>query len=93
MARTEAQIEADDALTAAIEGVLRAYADEDDPGIMDRYMPGEYIVVATHMGLVDGEDVSMTNVLFKDNDVSLPRAIGLARYAAAWLDHRVICHD
>lgn len=93
MARTEQQIKADEGLTAAIEAVLRANADESDPDIMDRYMPGEYIVVVTHMGLIDGEDVSMTNVLFKDNDVPLPRALGLASYAAAWLNYRVTCHD
>jgi len=93
MPRTEQQVKADDALNAAIEDVLRAYAPEDDPNLMSRYMPAEYIVIVNHMGLVDGEDVCMTNVVFKDNDVPLPRAIGLARYATAWLDHRVVCHD
>lgn len=85
MARTEAQELADKALTAAIEEVLRAYA--DDPTLMDRYMPAEYIVIVTHHGIRDGEEVSMTNVVFKDNDIPVTRALGLARYGALYMDN------
>ena len=84
MPRTEEQIEADKSLTVAIEGVLRAYA--DDKGLMDRYMPAEYIVIATHHGISNGEEVSMTNVIFKDNDIPITRALGLARYGSLFMD-------
>lgn len=85
MARTEEQERADVALTEAIEGVLRAYA--NDSTLMDRYMPAEYIVAVTHHGIQDGEEVSMTNVIFKDNDIPVTRALGLARYASLYMDH------
>lgn len=84
VARTDEQVEADDSLTAAVERVLHAYAPES--GLMDRYMPGAYVVVATHMGLRDGEEVSMTNLIFKDGDIPLPMAMGLIRYGQVQLD-------
>jgi hypothetical protein len=84
MARTDEQVAADEALTAAIEAVMRAYA--DDPTLMDRYMPAEYIVICTHHGVKDGEEVTMTNVIFKDNDIPVTRALGLARYGSLYMD-------
>lgn len=82
--RSEEQIAADDALTAAVDGVLHAYS--DDTTLMGRYLPSEYLVIATHMGVRDGEEVTMTNVIFKDNDVPITRALGLARYGQLYLD-------
>jgi hypothetical protein len=91
MRRTETQERADKALTDAIECVLRAYSRDDT--LMDRYMPAEYIVAVTHHGIQDGEEVSMTNVIFKDNDILVTRALGLARYASLYLDHIAVGPD
>lgn len=88
MARSEEQIAADKELTAAIERVMRAYA--DDETLMDRYMLSEYIVVCTHMGIQDGEEVTMSNVIFKDNDVPITRALGLARFGGLFMDQRMM---
>lgn len=85
MPRSDEQIKADAGLTAAIEDVLRAYA--NDSTLMDRYMPAEYIVAVTHHGIQEGEEVSMTNVIFKDNDIPVTRALGLARYASLYMDN------
>ena len=91
MPRTEAQELADKTLTEAIEGVLRAYA--DDATLMDRYMAGEYIVVVTHHGIRDGEEVTMTNVVFKDTDVPVTRALGLARFGQIFMDKFAMSPD
>lgn len=89
--RTTQQIEADDALTAAIEDVLRAYAPE--PSVMERYMLAEYMVVIAHHGLRDGEEVTMSNVIFKDSDVPITRALGLARYGSLFMDRMMMTPD
>lgn len=72
-------------LTAAIERVLRVNA--PDASILDKYIPTEYIVITSHAGY-DAEERSgttMVNVVFKDNDVPLHRAMGLVEWARTWM--------
>lgn len=85
MPRKPEQAAAFEELGRAIEKVLRANA--DDPSIMDRYLPQEYIVVCAHAGLdpESRDPTTMTNIIFKDNDVPPHRAWGLVRWADKWL--------
>ncbi|MCU1677264.1 MAG: hypothetical protein JWM93_2022 [Frankiales bacterium] len=76
--RTPEQIAADDALSAAIDGHLRAYyPDETSPGVS-----GEYVVVATWQLWDDaGEGSTRYVVIPRDQDVPVHRLVGLLDYA------------
>lgn len=87
MARTEEQIAADNALTAAIEAVVRAY---DTEGNMQRFIPIEYLVITARLGVdEDGYEETSTGLIFRDGDVPLPRCLGLVDYAQTQLRHQV----
>lgn len=80
MSRTPEQIAADDALTAAIEGVLIAYADDGNAWVIS-----EYIVAAAQHRFDDGDALTAVGLLYRDGDVPTHRALGLADYAATQL--------
>lgn len=79
MARTEEQVAADDALTAAIEQTLRAYADDSEAWIAT-----EYVVVTSQQRFDDdGEALTAVGTLYRDGgEVPIHRALGLIEYAA-----------
>lgn len=78
MPRTPEQIEADDALTVAIEKVIAAYY-EGHRG----YVLGEYIVISAQQGWDDdGDGLTATSTIHRDGDVPIHRCLGLAEYAA-----------
>lgn len=85
MGTDEEKTKAFEALTAAIEQVMKANA--PDPAFMDSYIPTEYVVITSHAGFDHEEKsgTSMVNVIFKDNDVPVHRAMGLVEWARTWL--------
>lgn len=84
MARTAEQKAADEALTAAIEGVRRAYDAEDVTAGMTMT---EYVVVqALTTWDEEGDGRSSVIISYRDGDVPLHRAIGLLQYALAEMD-------
>ena len=78
MPRTSEQIEADDALSAAIDRVVAAYRLDLDGGIN-----GDYVVVVEQQ-LMDGEgELSYSScTFFKNNRVSSLRAVGMLEMAS-----------
>jgi hypothetical protein len=77
MARTEEQVAADQALTAAIEQTIAAYFTNDEA-----YVLSEYVVVTCQQRFDDeGEGVTAIGSIYRDGDVPLHRALGLLEYA------------
>lgn len=79
VARTAEQIEADKALTAAIERALLAYADDGTA-----WVATEYVVVTSQQRFDDdGESLTAVGTLYRDGgEVPIHRALGLIEYAA-----------
>lgn len=77
MSRTPEQIAADDALTAAIEQVLRSYCDDGVAWLSSQYV----VIVAQHRYDDEGEALTGVGVLYRDGDVPTHRAMGLVEYA------------
>jgi len=76
MSRTEEQIAADDALTAAVEQVAKAY---DVSG----GMIGDYVVVAAIQDLQEDHSIRHSySVIVRDNNVAGVMVIGLLEAAA-----------
>jgi hypothetical protein len=83
--RTAEQRDADEALTAAIEQVLRAYGEGAWNGVLT-----EYIVITSQQNFDDdGEGLTAVGSIFRDGEVPLHRALGLAEYAAARYRKRI----
>jgi hypothetical protein len=82
MDRTAEQVAADDALTAALQNVFRAYADEgEDP---DLYLLTDYVVVSAGTRFDDaGTSWSRVSMTYRDSDVPAYRAMGLLSFALA----------
>lgn len=88
MSRTPEQVDADDALSAAIERVLQVY-DDGDAWILTEYV----VVTSQHRYDDDGEGLTAVGALYRDGDVPTHRALGLLDYAATRLRHRVARGD
>lgn len=77
MARTQEQIEADDALTAAVEWVARAYGILEDGDVL-----GDYVVVGGTQTLV-GDELSHAHItMLRNNSVAGYTAVGLLESAS-----------
>jgi hypothetical protein len=72
MARTEEQIAADDALTAVIERVARAYGVLENSDVMN-----DYVVVAATQELREDELINSYIILLRNNSVPGSTAVGL----------------
>lgn len=84
MSRTAEQVEADDALTTAIEGVLQAYDDGD------AWLLAEYVVITSQQRYDDdGDLLTAVGALYRDGSVPTHRALGLIEHAAVRLRHRI----
>lgn len=78
MSRTPEQVQADDALTLAIERVIEAY------GFDGPYVLTEYVLITSQQRFDnDGDSVTAVGVVYRDGSVPLHRALGLVEYAAA----------
>jgi hypothetical protein len=76
MSRTPEQIAADEALTAAIEQVWRAYDDDPDPGLLL-----DYTVIAARRGVHDdGETWSSVGAFTRDDNVPTFVQMGLLQH-------------
>lgn len=79
--RTPEQKAADEALTAAIEAVRDAYADETESR---SYLLTDYVVISAGTRFADdGESWSQVAMIYRDNDVPAYRVIGLLDFALA----------
>jgi hypothetical protein len=88
MPRTPEQVEADDALTAAIEQVIRVYYAGEDA-----YVLSEYVVITCQQRYDDdGDGITAIGTMYRDGDVPPHRALGLLEYARARLK-KTICDD
>ena len=76
MSRTTDQRAADEALTAAVEAVWDAYADDPDRGVLT-----DYTVVGTCAGFdEDGDRWTLVGAFTRDNNVPVHVQIGLLEY-------------
>jgi hypothetical protein len=81
VSRTPEQVQADDALTAAIEQCMHAYHGQERPFVLT-----EYLVITSQQGFDDdGEGLTAVGALYRDNDVPTHRAVGLIEYVGARL--------
>lgn len=83
MSRTPEQRAADDALTEAIEGVIRAYIDQDgdNPGLLT-----DYVVTGAREGIdEDGERYCSVVSFTRDDSVPSHTQIGLLDTRLSWL--------
>ena len=80
MARTPEQVAADDALTAAIEAMHRAYHPEIE-GVLTKYM----VLAQRQWWDEDGDAVTANCMSPRDNSVPLSDQLGLVEYAGARL--------
>jgi hypothetical protein len=88
MHRTPEQIDADAALTAAIERVIATYYPTDEG-----YVLSEYVTVTCQQRFDDdGTGISAVSIVCRDGDVPVHRALGLLNYAAARMS-KVAMHD
>ncbi|SBT63940.1 hypothetical protein GA0070622_0908 [Micromonospora sediminicola] len=78
MSRTPEQVAADQALTAAIEQVLLAYADDGQAWVLT-----EYVVISAQQRFDDhGHGVTAVGCFNRDDAVPVHRILGLVEYAA-----------
>jgi len=78
MPRTDAQVEADNALSAAIDAVVNAYELAADGEVN-----GEYVLVVEQQRMDgDGDITHSYCIMLKDGKVSTVRAVGLLETAA-----------
>lgn len=81
MPRTPEQKAADEALTAAIEAVWDAYADDPDRGVLT-----DYTVVGACAGFdEDGDRLTLVGAFTRDGNVPIHVQIGLLEYRLARL--------
>lgn len=88
MARTPEQVEADEALTAAIQRVIAVRYPDDLPFALTEYV----VITSQHRWDDDGEGVTAVGALYRDDDVPYHRALGLLEYATARI-RKAICDD
>jgi hypothetical protein len=89
MPRTSEQQAADDALTAAIDAALAAYADDTTP-----YVLTEYVIVTSQQRFDEhGEPVTAVGAIYRDGAVPTHRALGLLDYAVTQLRHGIAHGD
>ncbi|MDG4832427.1 hypothetical protein O7627_24410 [Solwaraspora sp. WMMD1047] len=82
--RTPEQRAADDALTAAIQQTLDAYAGSGP------WLLTEYVVVTAQQGYdEDGDGITAVGQLYRDGDVPLHRALGLLDHAVTRMRARI----
>lgn len=87
MPRTPEQVAADEALTAAIEAVHRAYF-EPVQGVLTKYL-----VLAQRQWWDEADDAVTANYgTPRDNDVPLSDLLGMVEYASTRY-RKVIAHD
>ncbi|WP_418345259.1 hypothetical protein [Rhodococcus pyridinivorans] len=80
MSRTTEQIDADEALTEAIEQVWKSYSEEGDPG----GVLVEYVIVANYRTWdEDGDSITTTLLHNRDDAVPLSNQLGMAEFLAA----------
>jgi hypothetical protein len=77
-----------EALTDAIEAVVRAQGNREQA-----WVASEYIVVhAAHRFAADGESYTAVGVIYRDQDVPMHRALGLLEFASTRL-RKIIAED
>lgn len=84
--RTDEQKAADEALTAAIEGVALAYGGDarEHPLLTD------YVVICVQRGWADdGEPITAVGMFPRDGDVPIHTQLGLVEYMAARMRKRI----
>jgi hypothetical protein len=74
--RTPEQVAADDALTAAIEAVQRAYHDDGNEGVLTSYI----VIAKRRYWEADGTGVTAIDAIPKDGQVPLDECLGLVEY-------------
>ena len=87
--RSPEQVAADEALTAAIQQALLAYADDGYA-----WVPTEYVVVLSQTRFdEDGDGITAVGMIYRDCDVPQHRALGLVEYAATRMRKRIAADD
>lgn len=76
MKRTAEQQQADEALTAAIDGVRRAYYDKEA-----EFLLTEYVVLANSVCWRGDERFTATEIVYRDGDIPMVHALGLIQFA------------
>jgi hypothetical protein len=76
--RTPEQVEADGALTEAVERCLRAYQEDGTAWALSEYV----VISSQHRWDDDGDGITAVATLYRDSDVPVHRALGLVQYAA-----------
>jgi hypothetical protein len=86
MPRTQEQIDADDALTAAIEQCWFAYYPDTEPGVLM-----EYVISARRRSYdeTDGEPLTANALMPRDGNVPLDTLLGLLDYGATRIRKRI----
>lgn len=85
MPRTPEQVAADEALTAAIDAVWRAYDDDPDPGYLL-----DYIVIAARRGFTDdGDNWTSVGSFARDDSVPTHVQLGLLQHRLTSLKYSI----